>query len=125
MDNTVILLFIGFCLGYVLGSFWTMIRQAQAFKNILNDLGVTTEQLLKLRDKIEAEEEPQADPRGNVIEVKLEQHQGMIYAYRKDNNQFLAQGTDRDTLIQHLTQTFAQGARLIIREEDGADLVKS
>ena len=124
MDNTVILLFIGFCLGYVLGSFWTMIRQAQAFKNILNDLGVTTEQLLRLRDRMEAEDTPD-EPRENVIEVRLEKQGDEIYAYRKDNSQFLAQGRDRDQLIEHLKLTFAQGARLIIREEDGADLVKS
>ena len=124
MDNTIILLFIGFGLGWVLGSFWTAIKQAQAFKSILNDLGVTTEQLLKLRDRIDQEDEPQTTPRENVVEVTLEKMDNMIYAYRKDNSQFLGQGTDRDQLIQHLNHTFANGARLIIREQDGAELVK-
>lgn len=120
--DTLIYLLVGFALGYSLGTVITTIRTARAFKSILDLLGVTTEQLLKLRDKIDApENKSAAEPE---IEIRLETHNGEIYAYRKDNSQFLAQGPDRDRLIQHLNYTFANGARLIIREQDGAELVK-
>lgn len=122
--ETIILVATAFAAGWVLGAFVTAVRQAQAFKSILKDLGVSTEQLLKLKDRIDQEDDAPDAARENVVEVKLEQHQGMIYAFRKDNDQFLGQGTDRDTLIQHLDRTFARGARIIIREEDGAELVK-
>jgi hypothetical protein len=120
--DILIYLLVGFALGYSLGTVITTIRTARAFKSILEDLGVTTEQLLKLRDKID---QPEAKPQADAeIEIRLETHNGQIYAYRKDNSQFLAQGPDRDRLIQHLNYTFANGARLIIREQDGAELVK-
>ena len=123
-----IIALVAFVVGWSLGSAWTAIRQAQAFRNILKDLGVTTEQLLALKDRIEdsnPEIQPEPAPPGTEIEVTLEQHNDVIYAYRKSDSQFLAQGTDRDQLIEHLKITFANGARLIIREEDGAHLVKS
>jgi len=122
--ETIILTVAAFVLGWILSAFVTTVRQAQAFKQILNDLGVTTEQLLKLRDRIDQEDEPQDLPRETVVEVTLEQHNDVIYAYRKSDSQFLGQGTDREALIQHLNHTFARGARIIIREQDGADLVK-
>lgn len=123
--DTLIYLLVGFAFGYVLGGFITTIRTARAFKSILEDLGVTTEQLLKLKRKIgEPEAESAADAE---IEIRLETHNGTIYAYRKDTNQFLAQGPDREELVANLIDRFARGdgARLIIREEDGAALIKT
>lgn len=112
---------LGFALGWVIGGTVTAVKQSMAFRSILNDLGVTTEQLIKLKDRMDAEDDVSED---TAIEIRLEKHGDMIYAYRKDNSQFLAQGTDQDKLIEHLNHTFAQGARLIIREQDGAALVK-
>lgn len=122
--ETIIVAAVAFVIGWVLGSFFMAIKQAQAFKSILNDLGVTTEQLLKLKQRLDLADDAPETPRENVVEVKLEQHSGMIYAFRKDNDQFLGQGTDREQLIKHLDHTFAKGARIIIRDEDGAELVK-
>ena len=121
----IILAVTAFVFGWVAGALITTIKQAQAFKSILQDLGVTTEQLLALKRKIDSKEEPQAESRENIVEIVLEQHNDIIYAYRKSDSQFLAQGQDRDALIQHLNHTFARGARLIIREQDGAHLVKT
>lgn len=116
---------LAFVIGWVLSGLVTTVRTAKAFKSILQDLGVTSEQLLKLKDRIDQEPEPQPTPQENVVEITLEQHNDVIYAYRKSDSQFLAQGQDRDALIQHLNHTFANGARLIIREQDGAHLVKT
>ncbi len=122
----IVYLALGFAVGYIVGSALTAVRQAQAFKNILNDLGVTTQQLLKLKDRIDREDDTESTDQP-VVEIRLEQHDGMIYAYRKSDSQFLAQGTDRTALIESLTERFKRGdgARLIIREEDGAELVKT
>lgn len=120
--ETFILIGLAFAAGWFLGSIWTTIRQAMAFQSILKELGITTEQLIDLRDRVDPQPEPTSE---TVVEITLEQHDDVIYAYRKTDSQFLAQGTDRDTLIDHLNKTFANGARLIIREEDGAHLVKT
>jgi hypothetical protein len=53
----------------------------------------------------------------------LERHQGVIYAYRKDTQQFLGQGTDQDSLISSIAHRMT-GVRLIIREADGAELLQ-
>jgi hypothetical protein len=58
-----------------------------------------------------------------VVEVKLEQHGGQIFAYRKSDDTFLAQGTDRDSLIERLNQTM-RPCRILIDKEDGADLLQ-
>ncbi len=120
----IILAVTAFVFGWVAGALITTIKQAQAFKSILQDLGVTTEQLLKLKDKIDSTDQPQTKPE---VEIRLEVHNGVIYAYRKDTNQFLAQGTNRDELVAALIERFArgEGAQLIIREADGANLVKT
>ena len=120
----IILAVTAFVFGWILGGLITTIKQAQAFKSILQDLGVTTEQLLKLKDRIDRKDEPSSEPSKAQVEIRLEVHNGQIYAYRKSDSQFLGQGSDRDALIQHLNHTFANGARLIVREQDGAALVK-
>ena len=114
---------VAFVVGFVLGGLVTSIRQGRAFYKILLVLGVTTEQLLKLKQKIDPE--PSTDTAKPRIEIRLEKMGDEIYAYRKDTMQFIAQGRDREALIQHLNHTFARGARLIIREQDGAHLVKT
>lgn len=123
--ETIIIAVVAFVFGWVAGGLVTTIKQAQAFQQILKDLGVTTEQLLALKRRIDQPRTEPEDQPAQTLEIRLEQHAGQIYAYRKDNSQFLAQGTDRDELIEHLKITFANGgAHLIIREADGAALVK-
>ena len=65
----------------------------------------------------------QAPQRDSIVEVKLEQHGGQIYAFRKDNDQFLGQGVDRDTLIARLNQTM-KPCTVNVAREDGAELLQ-
>jgi hypothetical protein len=113
-------------IGIWIGRTVTNALNQMVFKQILEDLGITQEQMERLRDKVNAG--PAFDDEDDsIVEIKLEQHQGQIYAFRKDTDQFLGQGTDRDSLINRLRQEFTEGQeiKLIIREEDGADLIKS
>jgi hypothetical protein len=120
--ETIILCVLSLIVGWKLGSLWNVI----AFKKLLEDLGVTSQQLTQLKDRLEAgvpdladdtTEQPQT-----VVEVRLEQHQGTILAYRKDNDQFIGQGPDRESLIQRLTENLTP-CRVVIAKEDGADLI--
>jgi archaellum component FlaC len=56
----------------------------------------------------------------NEINIRIEQHKDTLYAYRKDTEEFLGQGTDKDELIERLNTKFPGGARLSLSEDDGA-----
>ena len=121
---------IAFVVGWVVGSFVTRTWMALSFREILRDLGVTEQQLRKLAQENDVEINEQAlkdTITGEItvtpMEIKIEEQQGMLYAYRLDNDQFLGQGTDREALIQRLTENLTN-VRLIIAEENGAKLLQ-
>jgi hypothetical protein len=125
MDNLIALIVI-FAFGWYIGSkvqFWL---DQITFKHILEDLGVTNKQLTGLitQDLAPDVNENAADGNGlTPLEITLEQHQGVIYAYRKDNKQFLGQGTDQAGLIDSISKRMTD-VRLIIDQQDGADLLQ-
>ena len=95
-----------------------------AFKRILQELGIRESDMRKLAAKNGIElpepEQPAEQPL-EEIHIKLEQHQGVIYAFRKDNDQFLGQGVDRDSLIERLRQRL-NNVRLIV--DEGGELLQ-
>jgi hypothetical protein len=123
-----ILVVIAFAFGWYAGSWVTTHLLALSFRQILNDLGVKNEQLRKLATDVGIElpavnastlDGDQLTP----LEVTIEQHQGVLYAYRKDNKQFLGQGTDQTTLVDSISKRMTD-VRLIIDTADGADLLR-
>jgi hypothetical protein len=125
MDNLIALIVI-FAFGWYIGSkvqFWL---DQITFKHILEDLGVTNKQLTGLIAQDDAPDVNENAADGNQLtplEITLEQHQGVIYAYRKDNQQFLGQGTDQQGLIDSISKRMTD-VRLIIDQADGADLLR-
>ena len=125
MDNLIALIVI-FAFGWYIGSkvqFWL---DQITFKHILEDLGVTNKQLTSLITQDLAPDVNQNAADGNTLtplEITLEQHQGVIYAYRKDTKQFLGQGTDQAGLIDSISKRMTD-VRLIIDQQDGADLLQ-
>jgi hypothetical protein len=65
------------------------------------------------------EEPDQSNP---TLSIVLEQQGNMIYAYRKDNSQFLAQGRDRDELTAALAKDWP-GVTLLVKKEEGGSLL--
>lgn len=122
----VIIILAAFALGAYIGYKSATALFVISFKNIMDDLGITEQQLRKVAEQkgIDLGQETAVqEDQTTAIEIRLEQERNQIYAYRKDTNQFLAQGPDADALISHLNLTFANGARLIVRETDGAELL--
>jgi hypothetical protein len=119
--ETIILCAIWFIVGWKASQWWHVI----AFKKLLEDLGINQQQLEKLnRQLIDADsdtDKEDQEPR-LVVEVRLEQLDGVILAYRKSDDQFLGQGPDRESLIQRLTENLTP-CRVVIAKEDGADLI--
>ena len=119
---------IAFAFGWYAGSWVTTHLLALSFRQILTDLGVKNEQLRKLATDVGVElPDVNADTAtGDTLvplEVTIEQHQGVLYAYRKDTKQFLGQGTDRQGLIDSISKRMTD-VRLIIDSADGADLLQ-
>ena len=120
---------IAFGLGCWIGSAVSRAWMALSFREILRDLGVTEQQLRTLAQKNDIAV-PAENPRDSItgevtltpIEIRIEEHNGCLYAYRLDNNLFLGQGTDREQLIERLKDNLTN-VRLIISEENGAGLV--
>ena len=124
----IIALVVVFAFGWYIGSKITTHLLALSFRQILDDLGVTNDQLRKLVRDVDLDfpDVSASTADGNQLtplEITIEQHQGVLYAYRKDNKQFLGQGTDREGLIDSISKRM-DNVRLIIDQQDGADLLQ-
>ena len=111
-----------------LGNRWATNFHQKIFREILRELGVTERQLkdLMLRQQQQlaslTPQEHAADL--DVVEVRLEQMGDVIYAYRKSDNQFLAQGLDADALIATLKLNLCAPCKVVVDVDDGADLLR-
>ena len=114
---------LGFWAGMTVANIWNRI----IFKDILNDLGINNRQLVKLAQQggydLKVEPEEASVPTITSIDIKLEQHQGQIYAFRLDNDEFLAQGWNQEDLQAALTRRL-NNARFVVSEDNGAALLK-
>lgn len=125
MLEFILVLVLGIIIGFRVNSYINLM----AMREMLKDLGVTNEDLTRLLKKqheklgLTMEEDTSDEPQLEVIEVKLEQHQGQIYAFRKDNDTFLGQGADRDSLIDHISKSM-KNVKLVISHDDGGELLQ-
>ncbi len=119
-------LIIAALVGLLIG--WQASKQMHldGFRQLLRALKVTEQDLLRAMIKIQSKEWQLDDDEGTkdetVVDVKLEQVGTAIYAYRKSDEQFLAQGSNADTLIERLNQNLTP-CRVVVAQEDGADLL--
>ena len=97
------------------------------FRQLLRALKITEDDLLRAMIKIQSREWQPEDLEGakdhTVVDVKLEQQGTEIYAYRKSDDQFLAQGSDAASLIERLNQNLTP-CKVVVAQEDGADLLQ-
>jgi len=125
MNDTIIFL-LGLILGYVLGSKIMSLWMRISFRELMKDLDIKPEQLkaVMLRHGIDPnviEEEP-AEP-AKTLEIRIEKHQGVLFAYRCDTEEFLGQGNDQEALITSIKNRI-RDVRLVISEQNGAELLQ-
>lgn len=111
---------IAFYLGYKLNEkiMWF------TFGKMMKEAGITNKQLDQfinhwapgLNDEVKSLSE-------SAIEIRLEQHNNILYAYRKDNEEFLGQGPDQETLFKIITDRF-QNHKFVVHSADGAELLE-
>ena len=120
-------LFIAALVGLFIG--WQASKRVHldGFRQLLRALKVTEDDLLRAMIKIQSQEWQLDDDEGTkdhtVVDVKLEQVGTQIFAYRKSDDRFLAQGSDADSLITHLNENLTP-CRVVVAQEDGADLLQ-
>ena len=108
---------------------WTASKKVHldGFRQLLRALKITEDDLLRAMIKIQSREWQLDDHEGSkddaIVDVKLEQQGTQIFAYRKSDDQFLAQGTDADSLIARLNENLTP-CRVVVAQEDGADLLQ-
>ena len=113
---------VAFWAGWKISELW----QVYAFREVLKDLGVSQNQLKDLHSRIQTEDEEEATDQGDhlpELEVRIEQHPEGLFAYRKADGFFIAQGKDRTVLMENLVNNLTN-VRVVIAKEDGADLIK-
>ena len=123
MTELIIVAFVGILIG------WTASKRVHldGFRQLLRALKVTEEDLLRAMIKIQSTDWQLEDHVGStddtIVDVKLEQQGTEIYAYRKSDNQFLAQGSNAASLIERLNQNLTP-CKVVVAKEDGADLLQ-
>ena len=123
MTELIIVALVGILIG------WQASRRVHldGFRQLLKALKITEQDLLRAMIKIQSREWQLEDPEGTkdetVVDVKLEQVGTAIYAYRKSDDQFLAQGSDAASLIERLNQNLTP-CKVVVAQEDGADLLQ-
>ena len=123
MTELIIVALVGIFVG------WQASRRVHldGFRQLLKALKITEQDLLRAMIKIQSRDWQLEDHVGStddtIVDVKLEQQGTEIYAYRKSDNQFLAQGSNAASLIERLNQNLTP-CKVVVAQEDGADLLQ-
>lgn len=97
-----------------------------SFKKILEDLGVNEDRLKKLAEKINKDEdqvEAKDQPEKTVINIKVEEVEGMLMAFELDQQQFIAQGKTSDELLERIMDRYPTNVRVVCDVNDGGNLI--
>ncbi len=125
--ETIILTILAFVLGYKISGF----IHVMSFKKILEDLGIGQQDLLKVKDKVqrdledlESPSKSSADNDGKtVVEIKIEEMQGQLYAFELTKDTFIAQGQNSEELVERLLQKLPINTRIICDRSNGGELI--
>jgi hypothetical protein len=90
--------------------------------DLLKTVGVSESDLRQAITKLQRDSSEDAElPR---VEVRIEEVDGGLYAYRIDTQEFLGQGTDQTTLIDRIKEVNKTNFILVVSQSNGADLLK-
>ena len=123
------LIIVGF-VSFYLGAKFKGIIMILTFQRLLQDLGISQQHLREFARKhgiaVPDEDLDPQQPKstaGTATEIRIEQHQGQLFAWRIPDNMFMAQGRDREDLFRSLEARFGSSSYVVSKEE-GADLIR-
>lgn len=124
--ETILILTLVFIVAFNVGRWTERLFHRMILRDLLKDLGVTQADLHKLQRKLERDlEGDESTPEAELIPIRIEQHHGQLYAYRKDTEQFVGQSTTSEGLQREIRSRFRDGVRFIVAKSEGGDLLKS
>jgi len=101
--DIIVLAIVFVIIGVVIGSWISHLFHRTIMREFLKELGYDTpEKLKQLHDQVAEKliNDNSAAVSGKpVIRIRLEQHQGIIFAYREDDSTFVGQGNTREDLV--------------------------
>jgi hypothetical protein len=113
---------------FILGAAWGWFLcdrwHTRMIGEILQRAGVTDDKLRNLITDLRSELPKDHEDALPDVEVKVEQHGGQLYAYRVDNDEFLGQGTDRETLLAAINEKSKTNFNMIVRKDQGGELLQ-
>ena len=122
MEETLQYLIVFVCGGYI-GYKLNELLMVHVFRKMLDDAGITDAQLNQFanhwRTKLGNDEEDSLTD----IEVRIEKVNDQLYAFRVENDEFIAQGTTKEDLLAAIEKRM-NNVKLIISQENGAEFVK-
>ena len=90
-------------MGVIIGSWISHLFHRAIMREFLKELGYDTpEKLKQLHDQVAEKlirDNSAAQSGKPVIRIRLEQHQGILFAYREDDQTFVGQGNTREDLV--------------------------
>jgi hypothetical protein len=123
MDDTLLGLLI-FAAGMYLGYKLNELMMVWVFRKMLDDAGITPNQLDQFADHWRAKLGTEDDSvELDNVEIKIEQHHDQLYAFHVGSNEFIAQGKTKEDLLTAIEKRMTN-VKLIISKENGAELVK-
>lgn len=89
---------------FIIGTLYGEFRQNMRFiQKVTTDPQHMIDLLTKLKAELERIKEAEAvGASEDSVELRIEQHNGVYYCYRKDNEQFMGQDTDLEALIKQV-----------------------
>lgn len=113
-----------FILGVAIGGKLVSIWMRISFAELIKELDITPEQLraVMIRNGIDPASITAETPKA-VLEIRVEKHQGVLFAYRTDTEEFLGQGANQDDLVKSIASRM-RDVRLVISENNGAELLQ-
>lgn len=113
-----------FILGVAIGGKLVSIWMRISFSELIKELDITPEQLraVMIRNGIDPASITAETPKA-VLEIRVEKHQGVLFAYRTDTEEFLGQGANQDDLVKSIASRM-RDVRLVISENNGAELLQ-
>jgi hypothetical protein len=115
-------------IAFIVGYRASEVIHVMSFKKILEDLGINERDLHRLKSKIQQDIDPESPAaivaNKVVMDIKVEQVEGQLFAYDLHQNTFIAQGQNSDELIDRLLTRLPTNTRICCDRSNGGDLIE-